>query len=257
MIPIGDSVRSRTFPFVNMTIITLNVLFFAYELTLSSTQRSPLGLSELDAFFFHWGTIPACLADRFGYDPDVSTRALALYCTTNEPVGSVFYSMFLHGGWLHLLGNMVFLWVFGDNVEDAMGHVRYAFFYLVVGLAATATHVGASQDDLLPTIGASGAIAGVLGAYAVLYPRARVITIVPFLFFIPLAIPAVFLIGLWFVMQLFNGYAALAATDVVNADGGIAWFAHIGGFIAGAILVKLFVIGRSVPPARARGRAFR
>jgi membrane associated rhomboid family serine protease len=252
MIPVGDSVRSRTFPFVNVAIISLNIAIFLYELTLNTVPRPPLGLSELDVFFFQWGTIPACLADQFGYDPDVSAQALRFYCTDNNAVGAVFYSMFLHGGWLHLAGNMLFLWVFGDNVEDAMGHVRYALFYLVVGLAATATHVGTNQNELIPSIGASGAIAGVLGAYLVLYPRASVVTLVPLLLFIPLAIPAVLLIGLWFVMQLLNGYVALTGTDVVNAGGGVAWFAHIGGFVAGVVLVKVFVFGRTVPPARSR-----
>ena len=199
-------------------------------------------------FFFHWGTIPACLADQFGYHPDVPTRDLAFYCTTNHAVASVFYSMFLHGGWLHLLGNMIFLWVFGDNVEDAMGHLRYALFYLIVGLAATATQVAVNQNDLAPAIGASGAIAGVLGAYLVLYPRARVATIIPIMFFIPFFIPAALLIGFWFLLQLFNGVAAVASTNIVNTGGGVAWFAHVGGFLAGVLLVKVFVLGRRVPP---------
>jgi membrane associated rhomboid family serine protease len=248
MIPIGDSVRSRTFPFVNVTIITLNVLIFLYELTLGTARLQPFGFSQLDVFFFHWGTIPACLSDHFGYHPDVRAQDLAFYCTNNQAVGSVFYSMFLHGGWLHLLGNMIFLWVFGDNVEDAMGHLRYALFYLIVGLAATATQVAVNQNDLTPAIGASGAIAGVLAAYLVLYPRARVATILPIFFFIPFYIPAVLLIGFWFLLQLFNGAAAVASTDVVNTGGGVAWFAHVGGFVAGVVLVKVFVLGRIVPP---------
>jgi membrane associated rhomboid family serine protease len=250
MIPIGDSVRSRTVPYVNVTIITLNIVIFVYELTISTVRQPPFGFSQLDIFFFHWGTIPACLTDRFGNHPDVSARALAFYCTNNHDVGAVFYSMFLHGGWLHLIGNMIFLWVFGDNVEDAMGHLRYALFYLIVGLAATATHVAVNQNDLTPSIGASGAIAGVLGAYLVLYPRATVAAVLPIIFFIPLYIPAVLLIGVWFLMQLLNGAAALATTDVVNAGGGVAWFAHVGGFAAGVLLVKIFVVGRSVPPVR-------
>lgn len=254
MIPIGDSVHSRTFPVVNVTIISLNILIFLYELTLSTVRQPPFGFSQLDVFFFHWGTIPACLADQFGYDPNVSARSLAFYCAGNHEIGAVFYSMFLHGGWLHLLGNMIFLWVFGDNVEDAMGHLRYALFYLVVGLAATSAHVWASQNDLTPSIGASGAIAGVLGAYLVLYPRARVTALLPIFFIIPFYVPAVFLIGFWFLLQLFNGLASLTTTDVVNAGGGIAWFAHVGGFTAGVLLVKLFVLGRTVPPAQPRLR---
>jgi membrane associated rhomboid family serine protease len=250
VIPVGDSVRARTFPFVNVVIISLNVVIFLYELTLSSTPRPPFGFSELDVFFFEWGTMPACLGDEFGVQPDVAERELAFYCTNNNALASVFYSMFLHGGWLHLAGNMLFLWVFGDNVEDAMGHIRYALFYLAVGLGATATHVGTNHNDLIPAIGASGAIAGVLGAYLFLYPRASVVTLLPILLFIPVAVPAVFLIGLWFLMQLFNGYIALTSTDVVNAGGGVAWFAHVGGFAAGVVLVKAFMLGRTAPPAR-------
>ena len=248
MIPVGDSVHSRTFPIVNVTIIGLNILIFLYELTLSTTPLRPSGFSELDVFFFHWGAIPACLGDHFGFHPDVSQRELTFYCTNNRAVASVFYSMFLHGGWLHLFGNMIFLWVFGDNVEDAMGHLRYALFYLIVGLAATATQVFINQNDFTPAIGASGAIAGVLGAYLVLYPRARVTALIPFIFFIPFFLPAVVLIGVWFAMQLISGVAALTTTDV-NAGGGIAFFAHIGGFAAGVMLVKVFVVGRTVPPS--------
>jgi membrane associated rhomboid family serine protease len=251
MIPIGDSVRSRTFPFVNVTIIGLNILFFLYELTLGTVRQPPFGFSELDVLFFHWGTIPACLADQFGYQPDVPARSLAFYCGSNREIGAVFYSMFLHGGLLHLLGNMIFLWVFGDNVEDAMGHLRYALFYVIAGLAATGAHVAANQNDLVPAIGASGAIAGVLAAYLVLYPRA---TVAALMFFIPFRVPAVVLIGFWFLLQLMNGLASLASTGVVNAGGGVAWFAHVGGFAAGVVLVKLFVLGRAVAPVPRRFR---
>ena len=268
MIPVGDSVRSRSFPFVNVAIIALNVLVFVYELTLSTIpDRAFVALpqfgvfSQLDLFFFDWGTIPACLSDRFGFQPDVRQTALTTLCDSDRVVLSPFASMFLHGGWLHLIGNMIFLWVFGDNVEDAMGHVRYAAFYVIGGLAATAAHVAVDPNDLTPAIGASGAIAAVLGAYLVLYPRATVTAVLPifFLLWIPFHVPAIFLIGIWFLMQLLNGVAALAATNVVGAGGGVAWFAHIGGFVAGLVLVKLFVFGRSLPTvrrsiARYRGR---
>jgi membrane associated rhomboid family serine protease len=247
MIPIGDSVQSRTFPFVNVTIIALNVLIFLYELTLS-TSAAPGALPQIDRFFFNWGVIPACVSDEFGAS-EIAGRNAAAVCGINHPTASVFYSMFIHGGWLHLVGNMIFLWVFGDNVEDALGHIRYALFYLVVGLAATAAQVATNQDALVPAIGASGAIAGVLAAYLVLYPRATVVALVPFIFFIPLQVPAVLLIGLWFLMQLFNGLSALTSS-VAGATGGVAWFAHIGGFVAGLVLVKLFVIGRRVRAPR-------
>ena len=251
MIPVGDSVRSRTFPYVNLAIIAINVLVFFYELTLSTVPQGLIGLSELDRFLFDWGTLPACLGERFGFEPEVPSRALDALCPDSGNVlFTPFASMFIHGGWFHLIGNMIFIWVFGDNVEDAMGHTRYAVFYLIAGLAATAAHVAVSQNDLTPAIGASGAIAGVLGAYLVLYPRATIAAILPIfiLFWMPFYVPAVFLIGIWFVLQLLNGVAALATTDVVGAAGGVAWFAHIGGFVAGLVLVRLFVLGRPAPP---------
>jgi membrane associated rhomboid family serine protease len=260
MIPIGDSVRSRSTPYVNLAIIAANVAVFLYELTLSATPDlvfralPQLGLiSELDLFFFDWGTLPACLADRFGFDPDVTQLQLAALCPQGDRVLlTPFTSMFVHGGWFHLIGNMVFLWVFGDNVEDAMGHLRYALFFALAGLAATAAHVAVGPDELIPAVGASGAIAGVLGAYLVLYPRATIAAILPIfiLFWMPFHVPAIVLIGVWFVMQLLNGVAALATTDVVGAGGGVAWFAHIGGFVAGLVLVRLFVLGRTVPPTQ-------
>ncbi len=249
MIPLGDSVKSRTFPYVNVTIIAVNVFVFLYELTLSTTAAIPRSLPQIDRFFYNWGVVPACVSDTFGFHP--SLRTALEVCAINHPTASVFYSMFIHGGWLHLFGNMIFLWVFGDNVEDAMGHVRYAIFYLIVGLAATATQVAANQDALVPAIGASGAIAGVLGAYLVLYPRATVTAILPIflLFLFPFRVPAVLLIGFWFLLQLFNGLSSLTS-NVADATGGVAWFAHIGGFIAGLLLVRLFVIGRSVRQPR-------
>ena len=248
MLPISDRVRSRTTPYVNITFIAINILIFLYQLTLSTFPDARTFLSELDIFFFDWGAIPACLTDRFGLDPETDPRAIAFVCPEGDrALATPFTSMFLHGGWLHLIGNMVFLWVFGDNVEDAMGHIRYVVFYLVVGLAAGAAHIFMNQNDIIPAIGASGAVAGVLGAYLVLYPRATVAAILPIfiLFWMPFRVPAVLLIGFWFLLQLFNGIAAIAATDITGAGGGIAWFAHIGGFIAGLVLVRVFTLGRS------------
>ncbi len=242
MIPIGDSVQSRTTPYVNISIIAACVLAFLYQLTLSAQA---LGFfSELDIFFRDWGVIPACLGEELGYYTDLTPRENTALCPgSTQVLVTPFTSMFLHGGWLHLLGNMIFLWVFGDNVEDAMGHKRYAVFYIFAGLAATATHIALNQSDLVPAIGASGAIAGVLGAYLVLFPRATVSAILPIfiLFWIPFRVPAVLLIGFWFLLQVFSGVASLASADVT---GGTAWFAHIGGFVAGIVLVRFFVIGR-------------
>ena len=151
--------------------------------------------------------------------------------------------MFMHLGWLHLLGNMLFLWIFGDNVEEAMGHALYAVFYLLVGIAAAAAHGLVNQESLTPALGASGAVAGVMGAYIVLYPRSLVIAIIPPLVFLPLPIPAFIVIGLWFAMELFYGFASLDP-GVADVGGGIAYFAHIGGFVAGVALVNLFAIHR-------------
>jgi membrane associated rhomboid family serine protease len=138
---------------------------------------------------------------------------------------------------------MLFLWIFGDNVEDAMGHARYAIFYLLVGALAACAHMFVSPDDLTPAIGASGAIAGVMGAYIVLFPRATVAVIIPIFFFIPFPLPAFVLIGFWFVAQIFSGFASLGP-NAVGAGGGVAYFAHIGGFIAGALLINFFALGR-------------
>ena len=144
--------------------------------------------------------------------------------------------MFLHGGWLHLGGNMLYLWIFGDNVEDKLGHIRYLAFYIVCGLAASILHVFVDSTSIVPTVGASGAIAGVLGAYLLLFPRARVVTLIPIFVFIQVAeLPALLVLGFWFVMQFFNGLMSLGYQTA--GMGGVAWWAHIGGFVAGLALV--------------------
>jgi membrane associated rhomboid family serine protease len=241
MIPVGDRLSTRTIPYVNVGIIVVNFLVFFYELTLN-TQAPFRGLSELDRWFYDWGAIPACVSDSLGLKTNVNPRDLTAFCGGQHPLLTVFTSMFMHAGWLHILGNMLFLWVFGDNVEDALGHVRYLVFYLVVGLAATATQIALSMNDLVPGIGASGAIAGVMGAYLVMYPRARIAVFMPLFFFLGAPyIPAAALIGIWFLMQLFTGVASLGQAA---GDSGVAWWAHVGGFLAGLLLVKLFLVGR-------------
>ena len=159
--------------------------------------------------------------------------------------------MFWHGGWLHLIGNMLYLWIFGDNVEDRLGHLRFLFFYVAAGAAAGLTHVALSPGSVLPTVGASGAIAGVLGAYLVTYPRSRVLTFVP-VFFLPwfVEIPAVVYLVFWFLMQLLEGFGSLGTP---METGGVAVWAHVGGFVAGVILIKLLQPIRR-PPAPARTR---
>ncbi len=227
MLPLRDINPRRLFPAVNLTLIAINILFFAWELSLGRNLEP-----ELTRIAF----VPA----RFWIPGFYLADALA-----------IFVSMFLHGGLLHIGGNMLYLWIFGDNVEDRMGHGRYLVFYLTCGAIATLSHAFINPDSPLPSIGASGAIAGVLGAYLVLFPHARVVTLIPLGFLIFLReLPALFVLGLWFVFQLFIGTASLGVSDSVQR-GGVAYFAHIGGFVAGMILVFLFARPRrrqSAPP---------
>ena len=248
MIPIHDSIRSRSIPYVNVTIIAINFVVFLYELSLSQ-QHIHGQLSQLDIFIYHWGNIPACTLDSLAGHQTLTFGDRALCTTQPEPSWTIFTALFIHGSWLHILGNMLFLWIFGDNVEDSMGHALYAVFYLLVGAISSFAHILVNSSDLTPAVGASGAIAGVMGAYIVLFPRATVAVIIPILFFIPFPVPAFFLIGLWFLVQVFSGFATLGPSTV-GASGGIAYFAHIGGFIAGALLINVFAVRRRPPPAR-------
>ncbi|MER3456211.1 MAG: rhomboid family intramembrane serine protease [candidate division GAL15 bacterium] len=213
MIPLRDNIPARRTPVVMLAILFLSVLVFLYELRLTR--------GELVAFFNTFGMVPARL---LGPEP---------------PIYTLVTSMFLHGGWLHLLGNLLYLWIFGNNVEDAMGHGRFAVFYLLCGLAAAGLQVAFQPDSPVPMVGASGAIAGVLGAYLVLFPRARILALVPMGFFTQLAeVPAMLFLPLWFVLQLLYGVASLG---VSTQAGGVAFWAHVGGFVAGVVLVRWFV----------------
>ena len=214
MIPLKDTVRARSFPIVNWILIAANIFFFLIELSFGADAERMISAV---------GLIPA--------------RLLAL--PSPGQVLTIFTSMFLHGGWLHLISNLLALYIFGDNVEDRIGHRRYLVFYLVCGLIAALTHVVLNSTSRVPTIGASGAISGVLGAYFILYPRARVITLIP-LFILPwfVEIPAVIYLGFWFLSQLFNG--ALSVVSNAQPIGGVAFWAHIGGFLAGVLLIRLF-----------------
>jgi membrane associated rhomboid family serine protease len=252
VIPIRDSVRTRSFPYVNVAIILVNIAVFLYEVNLSQQRTlTAFGVAtQLDVFTVHWGNIPACTFDALGR-ATVQSRSIVCRDQPN-PILTPFSAMFIHGSWLHIAGNMLFLWIFGDNVEDAMGHARYLVFYLLVGLLAAFAHGMVDATSLTPAIGASGAISGVMGAYIVLFPRATVAAIIGFII-IPIPIPAWVMIGFWFVTQVFYGVSSLGNVDAVGAGGGIAYFAHIGGFIAGAALVHVFVLGRG-RRASARGR---
>jgi len=219
MIPFRDNIPSRSFPIITIAIILANVFVFLYELGLGRS---------LQPFIMQYGVVPAAV---FRWpQSDLPFASVALPFLT---------SMFLHGGWLHLIGNMWYLWIFGDNVEDRLGHFAYLIFYLLCGLGAGIVHTILNYQTVVPSVGASGAIAGVLGAYVVSYPRARVLTLVPIFIFIQIIeIPAVILLGLWFILQFFSGAASLATTSA--GAGGVAWWAHVGGFVIGIILVGLF-----------------
>lgn len=223
MIPIGDDVPGERFPFLTYLLIGLNVLVFLFQLSLP-----PEGLRVL---IFTWGVIPRDVT-AWGNDPLVLLTLVT--------------SLFLHGGWFHLIGNMLYLWIFGNNVEDRMGHVGFLLFYLLCGIAASLTEVLLKPGSALPTIGASGAIAGVLGAYFLLYPKARVILLVPvfLFFFFTVQVPAVVVLGFWFVLQLFSGVAQFGA---YTESGGVAYWAHAGGFVAGMVLMPFFRCRRRSP----------
>jgi membrane associated rhomboid family serine protease len=218
MIPLRDYIPTRRFPIVTLMLILINVAVFALELLLDAG-----GL--LEDFINTFGLVPLLVTQHF--DSFVAFTFIS--------------SMFMHGGFLHILGNMLYLWIFGNNVEDEMGRLRFLIFYFVAGIAASLAQVIAGPRSTVPGIGASGAIAGVLGAYLVLYPRARVATLIPLGLFTRVAdLPAVLVLGFWFVLQLLNGVLSFGMGQM----GGVAWFAHIGGFIAGVLLVKPFTIGR-------------
>jgi membrane associated rhomboid family serine protease len=259
MIPIGDSTRSRSFPYVNVALIIINFVVFFYELYLSGQSSPPLG-TDLDRFVEHWGNIPGCTFDALGWDRNLMVDVARECREQPSPALTPISAMFMHLGWLHILGNMLFLWIFGDNVEDAMGHVLYAVFYFVVGIAAALAHGLTDANSLTPALGASGAVAGVMGAYIVLHPRSMVTVLIPPLIFFPLFVPAIVVIGVWFIIELISGFASLGP-DVAKVGGGVAYFAHIGGFIAGALLVSLFAAhrkrarrpSRTVYPARRDG----
>jgi len=215
MIPLYDENPTRIFPLITVLLIAANVAVFIYELILPSPQA-------LEGFVRAAAIIPYDVTHNL--DPRVSL--------------TLFTSLFVHAGWLHIIGNMLYLWIFGNNVEDAMGHLRFALFYLLCGLAASAAQIAVNIDSPVPNIGASGAIAGVLGAYLILFPRARVVSLVTLGYFVRLVkVPAVLVLGLWIVVQLFSGLASLGMPEV----GGVAWFAHLGGFLVGLLLVRLFV----------------
>lgn len=225
MIPLRDTVPSNSFPAVTVGLIVVNALIFLYQINLGPRQEH---------FLLHYGFVPAVYFHTSLVEP------------FNLPArfGPMFSSMFLHGGWFHLIGNMWTLWIFGDNVEDRLGKVRFFLYYVVSGLAAVYLHYLIEPTSGLPVIGASGAIAGVMGGYFVLFPRARILTLLPIFIFIQIVtVPAVVFLALWFVGQLLSGVVATS----VQVSGGVAWWAHVGGFVAGALLIFLLRRSSSQP----------
>jgi membrane associated rhomboid family serine protease len=207
MIPLRDSQPSYSRPVVTILIIVVNVLVFLFELSLDPFSRNHL--------ISVYGVVP----ERLDYT-------------------TLLTSMFLHGGWMHLIGNMWFLWIYGDNVEDILGHGKFLIFYLLCGIAAGLAHVLTNPYSDMPTVGASGAIAGVMGAYVVKFPHSRILTLIPiFIFFTTVEIPAVFILLYWFVLQFFSGLGSIGYSHATQQ--GVAWFAHVGGFVAGIVLIFL------------------
>jgi len=212
VIPLKDTIPSRTFPVVNITLVVINCLVFLYELALGP------GLSP---FIERYGIVPV----RFFNAGMIS-----------DMITPLFSFMFLHGGWLHIISNMLYLWIFGDNVEDRMGPFGYLIFYLMCGIASGLVQLFVSPASRIPIVGASGAIAGVMGAYLLLYPYGRVVTLIFIFFFVQVVqIPAFFFLVFWFMLQFFSGAASMA-----GQEGGVAWWAHVGGFLCGLLMVYPF-----------------
>ncbi|MHB0915901.1 MAG: rhomboid family intramembrane serine protease [Thermoleophilia bacterium] len=239
MLPFKDNIPTERFPLITVVFIAMNVLvYFFFELPNIGT------LLQQAKFFGDYAMTP-CVVSGAQCDLGAAPEAVAvgLANRTFPAVLSLFSSMFLHGDLLHLGGNMLFLWIFGNNVEDSMGKSRFIVFYLLCGLIASAAQIAVEPTSAIPNVGASGAIAGVLGAYILLYPRARVTTLVfLFVFVTFIELPAVVVLLLWFVLQLFSGTSSLLAE---SSGGGVAYFAHIGGFVAGFVLIKMFTRRRN------------
>ena len=202
MIPLRDVIPSRSTPVVTMALLAVNVVVFLYQWSLGERAGT--------AFVFEWGVIPA-----------------------DFTILTMFSSMFLHGGFLHAGGNMLYLWIFGDNVEDRLGKGRFLFFYLLCGAAAAIGQILINPDSRIPMVGASGAVAGVMGAYFVMYPQSRIVTLVPFFLFQIIEVPAVFFLGIWFLMQFLSGVGSIAQVEA--GTGGVAFWAHVAGFAVGVI----------------------
>jgi membrane associated rhomboid family serine protease len=247
VIPLKDNIPTDRFPFVTVGLIVANVIVYLLAVSHGGSLISGPDTYEV----VKYGSIPFALTHCLSHDEVI--RGGQLVCAQGGGIptwATIFSSMFMHASILHIGGNMLFLWIFGNNVEDAMGPVKYLAFYILGGIAALALQVAISPDSTVPTLGASGAIAAVLGGYIVLYPRARVLTLFfIILFFTVLEVPALIVLGLWFIEQAVFGAAGLITPT--NAGGGVAYFAHVGGFAFGLTTVKLLATRRrQIPQAR-------
>jgi membrane associated rhomboid family serine protease len=272
VLPLKDNIPTLRFPILTVLLIALNVVVFGIELTWSqdvgsaSGEAGQLGASEYDVELIELGAIPyrithpgeECGLSALMREADIVCQGTPEYrqaqdagalVDLDEPPWwvTIFTSMFLHGGILHIAGNMLFLWVFGNNIEDSVGRVIFIPFYLFAGIVAVYVQAFLDTSATVPTVGASGAVSGVLGAYALLHPQARVLTLIFIIFFVTLVeIPAMVMLGLWFVLQFLPAVGQLATPDVTGQTGGVAYFAHVGGFIVGLALIKLLARRREV-----------
>jgi membrane associated rhomboid family serine protease len=239
VIPLRDANPTRRTPFVTLVLIVASSAAFLWELSVAASG----GDVALEALVARYGTVPAAVAADLGAGNLVTPATLGILT-----------SMFLHGGWLHLIGNMLFLWIFGNNIEDRLGHPAFLVFYAAGGIAAALAQVAIDPTSTIPLIGASGAIAAVLGAYFVFYPGARITSLVFLGFFYQvLNVPAIVVLGYWFLLQLIDGFASLGAD---TAQGGVAFFAHIGGFVLGiaaAMVLRALGLAGSRPSGRSAG----
>jgi membrane associated rhomboid family serine protease len=268
LLPLKDNIPTERFPIITVLLIAANIAVFVWQLSASSdagTASSPglarAGASERDQLVIEYGAIPRELTEPGTYCVPQVHRGEPAPCGSREQIETeegvdqtpwwltVFTSMFLHADILHIVGNMLFLWVFGNNIEDAAGRIKFIAFYLGAGIVAVYAQALLDTQSTQPTIGASGAVAGVLGGYALLHPRARVLTLVFIIFFVTLVeIPAMVMLGIWFVLQFLPAVGQLATPELAGEGGGVAYLAHVGGFLFGLALIKLVARrGREAP----------
>jgi membrane associated rhomboid family serine protease len=268
LLPLKDNIPTLRFPIVTVVLIAINVAVFVWQLTASgdpgtadSSELAAAGASQRDQVAIEYGAIPRELTDPGTYCVPKLRRGEPPPCGSRSEIEeqegvdqapwwlTILTSMFLHADILHIAGNMLFLWVFGNNIEDSTGRFRFIAFYLLAGTVAVYAQALLDPESTQPTIGASGAVAGVLGAYALLHPRARVLTLVFIIFFVTVVeIPAMIMLGVWFVLQFLPAVGQLATPEVAGESGGVAYLAHVGGFVFGLALIKLFAL-RSEEPA--------